>query len=278
MSRAQVIKYMGDAIGARPSDAVIKRVLERFDILAKEFKERNLAKKYVYLFLDAAWAKDMVGVNAASICILTAVGITEDGQKEILGFERSAKESESAWRGFLTRLVGRGLDPRSLSLVISDEHKGIEPAVSEVLGDVAYQLCWAHRVRNILKAADKADRKEMVAGLRDIYRAAHKTAAIQAYIAWAKRWSEKYPNLVANLREDLGKLLRFYECPTKHWKYIRTTNPIERCFLELRKRRFGCGAFADKRSCDRVVFGVFSWLNERWEGKSIWMKPDYRNA
>jgi putative transposase len=162
--------------------------------------------------------------------------------------------------------------------VISDEHPGIEPAVGEVLGDVRYQLCWAHRVRNVLDAVDKADRKEMLVGLRGMYRADHATAAKRAYRDWEERWEQKYPNVVANLRQDLGKLLTFYQCPSKHWKYIRTTNPIERCFLELRKRRYGCGAFADPRSCDRVVFGVFRWLNEKWDGKSIWMKPAYRDA
>jgi putative transposase len=278
ISRADIIRYMADAGGCRPSDRLIERVVNDLDRLAREFKERRLTKKYVYLFLDAAWAKDIVGVNATRVCILTAVAVTEDGEKEILGFERVIHESETAWRGFLSRLRERGVNPNALSLVISDEHKGIEPAVAEVFGDVAYQLCWAHRIRNIFKATDKADRPEMVAGLRSIMRAAHKTAARRAFRIWASRWKEKYPSLVANTQQDLGKLLRFYDCPKKHWQYIRTTNPIERCFLELRRRRFGCGAFANTRSCDRVVFGVFSLLNRLWEGKSIWMKPVYRQA
>jgi len=278
ISRADIIRYMEDTTGCRPSDSLIDRVVHDLDRLAREFKERPLTKDYVYLFVDAAWVKDIVGINATRVCILTAVGVTEDGEKEILGFERATRESETVWRGFLSRLKERGLDPKKLLLVISDEHKGIEPAIAEAFGDVPYQLCWAHRIRNIFKATDKADRSEMVAGLRAIYRAAHKTAAKRAFRDWARRWKQKYPNLVANLEEDLGQLLSFYDCPKSHWKYIRTTNPIERCFLELRRRRFGCGAFANPKSCDRVVFGVFSLMNRLWEGKSIWMKPAYRMA
>ena len=111
------------------------------DERVKEFRERRLTGRYQYLFLDAAWAKDIVGVNATRICIMTAVGVTESGEKEILGFERTPTENESAWRGFLSRLVERGLNPCDLSLVISDEHKGLHNAVVEVLGDVPYQLC-----------------------------------------------------------------------------------------------------------------------------------------
>ena len=150
MHRADIIRFMEEVTGCRPSDKLIGRVQEGLDAKAREWKTRRLTGRYEYLYLDAAWAKDIVGVIASRICILTAVGITEDGEKQLLGFERAQRESESSWRGFLSRLVQRGLDPMALRLVISDEHKGIEPAIGEALGDVPYQLCWAHRVRNIL--------------------------------------------------------------------------------------------------------------------------------
>lgn len=272
MHRADIIRFMAETTGCRPSDKLIKRVQEGLDTKVRKWKERKLKSRCVYLYLDAAWVKDIVGINASRICVLTAVGITEDGEKEILGFERALRESESSWRGFLSRLVQRGLDPRLLRLVISDEHKGILPAISEVLGDVPYQLCWAHRVRNILKGAEKRDRHELVEGLRQIYRAAHKAAAKASFREWKSRWRGKYPQLVTNVEEDLGYLLSYYDCPELHWKYLRTTNPIERVFLELRRRRFGCGAFANRQSSERIVFGVFLWLNRLWKGKDIWQE------
>ena len=272
MHRADIIRFMEETTGCRPSDKLIKRVQKGLDAKVKAWKERKLEGKYIYLFLDAAWVKDIVGIKASRICILTAVGITEDGKKEILGYERAQRENESNWRGFLRRLVARGLNPSHLKLVISDEHKGILPAISEVLGDVPYQLCWAHRVRNILKGADKSDRHELLEDLRRIYGAAHKVAAKSAFREWKLRWSGKYPQLILNVEEDLGYLLSFYDCPELHWKYLRTTNPIERVFLELRRRRFGCGAFANRESSERIVFGVFLWLNTLWERKDIWQE------
>jgi putative transposase len=272
MRRADIIRFMEETTGCRPSDKLIKRVQGGLDREVKKWKERKLSGRYVYLYLDAAWVKDIVGINASRVCVLSAVGISDDGEKELLGFERAQRESESSWRGFLTRLVQRGLDPSLLRLVISDEHKGIRAAISEVLGDVPYQLCWAHRVRNVLKSADKRDRHEVMEGLRRMYGAAHKVAAKAAFRQWRSRWAEKYPQLVQNLEEDLGYLLSYYDCPELHWKYLRTTNPIERVFLELRRRRFGCGAFANRQSSERIVFGVFLWLNRLWEGKNIWQE------
>lgn len=270
LHRADIIRFMEQITQFRPSDKLIKRVQEDLDKQCKAFKERQLQGKYEYLFLDAAWVKDIVGANASRVCILTAVGITESGEKEILGFERSPRESESYWRGFLTRLKERGVDPGRLRLVISDEHKGIMGAVGEVFGDVPHQLCWAHRVRNILKATHKIDRHELVDGLRAIYKAAHKEAAKAAFRAFRARWTGKYPPVVACLAEDLGYLLCMYDEPELRRKYLRTTNPIERVFLELRRRRFGCGAFANRQQSERIVFGVFLWQNDIWKGKDIW--------
>ena len=270
LSRAEVIRLLESVTGCRPSDGLLKRVQNEIDKQVKAFRERVLVGRYQYLFLDGAWAKDIVGIRASRICILTAVGVTYSGVKEILGFERVASESESSWRGFLNRLVERGLRPGSLDLVVSDEHKGLLAAASEVLGDVPHQLCWAHRVRNVWESVLAADRKEVVADLRLVFRAEHLYAAKDAFRRWEKRWQEKYPNVVASVSEDLGQLLAFYGCDPLHWEYVRTSNPIERAFRELRRQQFGCGAFANRDACNRAVYRVFNWLNEIWKDKDIW--------
>lgn len=270
ISRSEVIRFMESITGCRPSESLLLRVQKELDKRVKDFRERTLAGRYQYLFLDAAWAKDIVGVSATRICILTAVGITHSGMKEILGFERTQKENESAWRGFLGRLVSRGLERSSLELVISDEHKGILGAVLEVLGDVPHQLCWAHRCRNVRKAVAAADRGEVIESLRDVYKAPHLGAAKDALRKWRTRWSEKYPTVVASVMEDAGSLLVFFGCPELHREYVRTSNPIERVFRELRRQQYGCGAYANRDACNRAVFRVFFWLNDRWQEKDIW--------
>lgn len=270
LSRSELIRLMESTTGCRPSDGLLARVQSELDERVKAFRERPLLGRYQYLFLDAAWAKDIVGINATRICILTAVGVTHSGLKEILGFERASIENESVWRGFLGRLVERGFRPGDLSLIISDEHKGILAAAAEVFGDVPHQLCWAHRMRNVRKAVLVADRKEVVAGLKEVYTAEHLTAAKKVFRNWQKAWLEKYPGVVASVAEDLGQLLAFYACDDLHWEYVRTSNPIERTFRELRRQQFGCGAFANRDACNRAVYRVFNWLNELWKDKDIW--------
>lgn len=270
VGRCEVIRLMESTTGCRPSDSLLKRVQVELDVKVKKFRERPLMGRYQYLFLDAAWTKDIVGVNATSICIMTAVGITYSGVKEILGFERARTENEANWRGFLGRLVSRGLNPCDLALVTSDEHQGLMNATSEVLGDVPHQLCWAHRMRNVRKGVDACDRKEVVDGLRDVYMAPNLGAAKNALRRWCNRWKLKYPGRVISVQEDSRYLLAFFACPELHWEYMRTSNPIERAFLELRRQQYGCGAFANREACNRAVFRVFAWLNSLWAGKDIW--------
>jgi len=278
LSRAQVCAYMEQTCGLRPSDGLIKQVQSRLDLLAKSFKERPIADKFEYLFLDAAWVKDIVGDGAVRICILTAMGVTYSGEKQILGFERVKQESESTWRGFLQRLVSRGLDPRSLRLVVSDEHYGIVKAVPEVLGEVAHQLCWAHRMRNAVKAIAKSDFKPFVESLRRVYTACNKVEARTMWVIAKKRWRAIYPTLIATIEKDLRSLLAFLDSPQEHHKYIRTSNPIERIFLELRRRRYGCAAFADVKACDRALYGVYETINRKWKGRDIWFERRAKQA
>jgi len=186
LSRSEVIRLLESTTGCRPSDDLLRRAREELDRQVKSFRERRLTGRYRYVFLDAAWARDIVGVNATRICIMTAVGVTYSGEKEIVSFERTAVENESAWRGFLWRLVERGLKPSELALVISDEHNGLLNAASEVLGDVPHQLCWAHRVRSVRKAAAAADRTAVTAGLREVYRADHLQGAKEAFRRWER--------------------------------------------------------------------------------------------
>lgn len=278
ISRAEVVRFMESTTGCRPSEGLLRSVQEDLDKRAAVFRERPLTEEYEYLFLDAAYAKDIIGNKARRICILTAIGVTADGKKEILGFERAHKECQSAWGRFLDRLEVRGLKIAPLRMVISDEDKGIRAAVQDTWGDIPHQFCWAHRCRNIHEAVRKCDRKEMAQSLRAIYKAAHSTGAKSAFRACRDKWQDSYPALMTELEKDLGNLLPFLDCPELHREYVRTTNPIERAFLELRRSRFGCGAFANRQSCERVVANVYMRLNDLWKGRSVWVERRRRLA
>lgn len=114
--------------------------------------------------------------------------------------------------------------------------------------------------------------------LRPLYTAEHRRGALEAFRALKRKWAAQYPLVVANLEEDLGYLLAFYDVPVLHREYVRTTNPIERVFVELRRARFAKGAFANRKACERVVTSVFLRLNDIWKEKDLWRERERRNS
>jgi transposase-like protein len=67
----------------------------------------------------------------------------------------------------------------------------------------------------------------------------------------------------------LEALLEFFECPRALWKKLRTTNAIERLFVEVRRRIRTMCAFTTRSSCERILFSVFNRMNNYWETRPL---------
>jgi transposase-like protein len=127
---------------------------------------------------------------------LTALGIDASGQRHILGFMLGDRENLDSWNAFLDDLLSRGLPPSSLRLVISDEHKGIEAAVSSRLA-CPHQLCLVHKLRNLRLRVPSPDRKAFMADLHAIFWALDRETARQALGRFEARWGKAYPKAVS---------------------------------------------------------------------------------
>jgi transposase-like protein len=162
----------------------------------------------------------------------------------------------------LRSLIERGLDPDAVRLVAADGAGGIAAAVAEAFPAADLQRCWTHRVRNILEALPVGERRACLRGLRAIYRARTRRAAVAAYWRWASAWRTRHPVLVRRLERDLDELLAVFALPEPIRISLRTTNLIERAFRELRRRIRPMGALADRRSADRILYAQVLRLNE----------------
>jgi len=264
-SRREVLEMLTLVLGYPPCGSILARVQSQLDRQSEEFRHRKLTKVYKYLFLDALSVSIRDGQLAQKWMVLVAVGIDENGRKEVIGYSRSRRESGAAWRHLLNGLVERGLDYQKLDLVISDDSAAIALAIDEVFGDAVHQLCWAHRMARLAEVVDEDDRAECINELRAVYLAQNRHQALRAYARWRFRWASKYPSFAAELEKDLGKLLAFFDCPSSHWQYIRTNNPIERLMADIRARTFGWAGFQNKQSCYRLLYGLFWQRNNDWK-------------
>lgn len=264
-NRREVVEMLTLVLGYPPCGSLIQRVQSQLDRQAEEFRSRPLTKRYKYLFIDALVVQIRDGRLAKECMVLVAAAIDEQGIKEVIGYTRNRTESGAAWRRLLNQLVERGLDYEGLELVISDNSSAIAAAVEDVFGDIAHQLCWAHRMANLADAVREPDRAECVEDLRQVYKAKNRAQALSAYRAWRSRWASTYSNFAAGLDKDIGRLLSFFACPSSHWRYVRTNNPIERLMGDIRTRTFGWAGFQNLDSCYRLLYGLFWQRNNDWK-------------
>lgn len=248
--------------GIALSPSAVSRLARSLDAQVAAFHRRPVTFGARYLLLDGLWLSVRSSGHAAKRVVLAAYGIDEAGRRELLDYRQAASESSAEWRRLLTSLVARGLDPDAVALVTADGADGIAAAVAEAFPEAALQRCWTHRIRNVLDGLRLAERKPCLRGLRAIYRAPTRRAAVHAYWRWATTWRGRHPGLVRNLERDLDALLAVYALPDGLRPSLRTTNLIERAFRELRRRLRPIGSLSDRRSADRILYGQVVRLND----------------
>jgi putative transposase len=260
-------RQTGQALATLVEDAVsaatVSEVCKILDQAVGQFHRRPLADPYEYLILDGVSVRIRLVGQVQRRMALCAYGITRQGQRELIDFLITGPEGEDTWYSFLNNLWRRGLKGQSLKLITTDGQAGAIKALRRVWPHVPHQRCWAHKLRN-LENKLKASQQDCLEEAKLIYQAPHRGGAVQRFRAWRQRWHSPAPKAVACLEGDLEELLAFYDCPSAHWKRLRTSNVIERLFVEVRRRIRKMCAFTTRDSCERILYAVFYRMNQYW--------------
>jgi transposase-like protein len=263
VSTRQTGRALATLVGEAVSAATVSAVAKALDISVLAFHRRHLANHYRYLILDGVSVRIRLVGQVQRRLALCAYGITREGQRQLIDFQIVKAEGEDTWYNFLWSLWGRGLRGEALELLVTDGQPGLIKALSRLWPAVAQQRCWAHKLRN-LENKLKASQQVCLEEAKLIYQAPHRTEAIRRFREWKRRWQRECPKATACLGQDLEALLAFFACPQAHWKRLRTTNVIERLFVEVRRRIRTMCAFTTRDSCERILFSVFDRMNQHW--------------
>ncbi len=252
-------------LGECVSASTVSRVCAGLSREVEAFHRRPLREHYRSLFLDGLVFKVKGALSTRRRTLLCALGITLEGRVEVIDFRLANSESEATWTKFLDDLYHRGLLGHSLRLIVTDGNPGLVAALEMVYPFVAKQRCWFHKMHNVAAKVRKRDRDAVVRGARRIYQAPTRRAAISAFWRWAKRWRRTYPKAVGCVETDLEALLAHFKEPPSLRATLRTTNPIERVFREVRRRTKPMTVVNNDDSLERVAYSVFHHLNTQWE-------------
>jgi putative transposase len=258
-----------DALEEATGDRLLTRtaVSELSSVLWEEyeaFAKRDLSGfEAEYVFLDAVY-ESLREQGGGKEGILCAWAICADGRKVMLHLALGNKESYANWLEFLRDLVKRGL--RTPVHVTTDGAPGLIRAVSEVFPKSLRQRCLAHKTRNVLDKVPDSAREEVKAMIRAAYYAPNQDVAKKVADDVLKTYQDRYPSAMKSFQDDWEACIAYLRCPHVHHKRIRTTNLLERSFLEQRRRTKVIPRFFTERSCLQLAFAALWRASQRWQG------------
>jgi putative transposase len=269
ISTRQVGRVVGVLTGEVVSAQTVSQLTRDLDEAVRQFHQARLEDQWAYLFLDGVSLRVRRPSGRQRVHMLVAYGVRRDGSRQLLAFLRSNGESQSAWEGLLGDLYRRGLRGQNLLLIVTDGCPGLAAAIPTVYPRALHQRCWVHKMRNILERVRQRDYDEVKKGAQAIYGAEGRRQAEAAFRAFRRRWQRDYGPMVRRLERDLPELLSFFHFPRHLWKKLRTTNIIERCFVEVRRRTRPMVCFVNVQSVDRIIYSIFQRFNLEWKTRTL---------
>jgi len=238
--------------GTRVSAGTVSELNKKVYVHIDEWRTRKLHGRYPYVYLDGIYLKRSWGGEFENVPILIAVGVDEDGYREVLGASEGMKEDKASWSEFLKGLKERGLS--GTRLFIGDKCMGLFESVCEVYPEAKYQRCTVHFYRNMFSVTPRTKVREVAAMLKAIHAQEDKASAREkAGSVAAKLRGMKLKEAADKLEKGVEETLTYMDFPSAHWTKIRSNNVIERVNREIRRRTRVVGTFPDGNSALMLV-------------------------
>ncbi len=248
--------------GVALSSTQVSHATALLDTDLEKWRNRSLGE-YPYLFLDAYYEQVREDGQVRDLAVLTAVGVNQDGKREILGVSVSMSEHEVHWRSFLESLKARGLG--GVQLITSDDHAGLCAARLAVFGAIPWQRCQFHLQQNAQAYVPRKEMQTEVAeDIRTIFNAPDRTTAEVYLTRVAEKYQKPASRLADWMTENIPEGLAVFSFPVAHRRLIRTTNGVERLHREVRRRARVVSIFPNQASCLRLVSAVLAEISEEW--------------
>jgi len=247
------IEDVGEILwGASVSAGTVSNLNEKAFAGIEEWRSRPLTCEYRYVYVDGIYLKRSWGGSFENVAVMVAIGVNDEGYREIIGCAEGLAESKECWAEFLSWLKSRGL--RGVRLFTGDKDSGMVGALAEVFPDAKYQRCTVHFYRNVLAKVPKSKRPQAAAMLKAIHAQESRGASDEKAASVAEKLEGmKLGEAAKAVRGGVAETLTYTAFPMEHWKKIRTNNAIERLNREIRRRTRVVGTFPDGKSALMLV-------------------------
>ena len=262
MSTRDIQGHLQDMYKVEVSPTLISNVTEEVMEEVKAWQSRPLDTVYPIMYLDALVVKIRENGHVRNKAIYVAIGITMQGNKEVLGLWAGNAEGAKFWLQVLTELKNRGV--ADVFIFCVDGLKGFPDAIATVYPEAQVQLCIVHQIRGSLNYVSWKQRKEVAADLKPIYRANTVEEAGQQLDVFAAKWDGQYPTISQMWRRNWDGLTPFFAYPADIRRVIYTTNAVESLNMSLRKVIKTRGSFPTSESAMKLLYLALENIAKKW--------------
>ena len=247
--------------GPSVSAATVSNLSERAFASVEEWGSRPLERAYPYACVDGTCLKRSWGGSCENVAVMVAIGVDDDGHREVIGAAGGFTGSAERWRELLSWLKSRG--PRGVRMFAGDKAAGTVGSIAEVFPGAAHQRRAAHLYRNVLARAPESRRPRVAAMLRAIRAMGSREASeAKAPEVAAELDGMKLREAARVVGDGCAETLTYARLPRERWRRIRTDNAIERLSREIRGRARVVGTFPDGRSALMLVTARLKYVAE----------------
>jgi transposase-like protein len=262
VSTRKVSRITETLCGSSFSKSTVSKLCEELDKEVEQFLKRPLTRAYPFLIVDAIYVKARDSGSVKSKGLLVAIGVNEDGHREVLGFKAGDGESYEIWFSFFSELKEQGL--QGVDLVTSDQHKGLVKAIRKQFEGASWQRCQTHFSRNVLDKVPKKAQREVKLRLKDIYNSPELEEARERKEALLDYLEEHAPRAVETLDNGFDDITAVFQLPEACRRRLRTSNSLERVNQELRRRERVIRIFPNEASIERLLGSLLIEMHENW--------------
>jgi putative transposase len=239
---------------SRVTDAVLADV--------EAWRTRPLERVYPIAYFDCLMVKVREDRSVRTRACYLAIGVTCEGEREVLGIWWQDIEGAKFWLAVLNDLHHRGVEDVLVCCV--DGLTGFPEAIGAIFPQAWVQTCIVHQIRNSMRFVAYQDRKRVAADLKPVYRAVNADAALLALEAFDETWGQKYPMIAASWRERWQHIIPFLSLPADLRRAVYTTNSIENLNRQIRKSIKTRGHFPDEQAATKLIYLAIMRAERKW--------------
>lgn len=275
VSTRKVRRITEKLCGETVSRSQVSGLVSDLEAEVSAWRSRPLEGEWPYLVVDARYEKVRRERHVVSQAVLTVVGVSVAGYREVLGTYLGDSESETTWGEVFQDLKARGLS--GVTYVVSDDHEGLRRAVERHFQGAVWQRCQVHLVRNLLAKVSKADRPWVLDGWRMVRDARTLSSAEARLGELVAALEAGYAKVAAWLETAGAEALAVYALPPEHRVRLRSTNMLERWHEEVKRRTRVVRIFPNGASCLRLVTALAMETSEQWQERR-YLRMDVASA